>query len=527
MLSKRWLRLSVSLIALIILAIVLITYANSPEYVQPYLDAIIKQAPSPDYFAPDTNFYVIDIAIRDCGKWNKNSPTCGVPSVSYGEGTSQKDTDMNWQRVTKDFYLNKHWTALRYLSYKRASEHDNVIVDIAIGASPGQGWRSKGHGIWVKYGKPSKDKAITGIDLLFGEDAVEPRQNWKLIDTPLDGSYDFPIKLTYHRGQTTGREVKQLQFDQAGKLKILQVADLHFSTGVGVCRDPVPAESAEGCQADPRTVRFLESILDIEKPDFVVLTGDQIYGDEAPESESAIFKALNPFIKRKIPFAVTMGNHDHQGSLSRTQVMQLSSLLPYSLSEIGPSHIPGAGNYVLTVKSSKDDKPAATFYFVDTHAYSTQPRIASGYDWIKDEQLEYLLANKVESSLGMAFLHIPLPEYRNVANNELIGQNPETVTAPRYNTHARSRFAAWGVQVVTCGHDHANDYCLKDRQPDENDVWLCYGGGAGEGGYGGYNGYVRRVRLFELSENDKSIKTWKRREDNPSQSFDHQVLYQA
>ncbi|KAM9918742.1 hypothetical protein OXX80_012885, partial [Metschnikowia pulcherrima] len=58
----------------------------------------------------------------------------------------------------------------------------------------------------------------------------------------------------------------------------------------------------------------------------------------------------------------------------------------------------------------------------------------------------------------------------------------------------------------------------------KSSMWLCYGGGAGEGGYGGYGGYIRRVRVFELDVNAKEIKSWKRAENNPDESFDEQTL---
>jgi len=135
-----------------------------------------------------------------------------------------------------------------------------------------------------------------------------------------------------------------------------------------------------------------------------------------------------------------------------------------------------------------------------------------------------------------------------------------------------------GVPVVSCGHDHANDYCvlsddkdvpLKARQeksesasdsssadippadipPAEaadstdplpsssahpqppkpklknNKIWLCYGGGVGFGGYGGYDGYIRRIRFFEYDANEAKISTWKRLEWGDVQKrVDEQVI---
>ena len=64
--------------------------------------------------------------------------------------------------------------------------------------------------------------------------------------------------------------------------------------------------SAKGCKTDSRTLEFIK-VLDLEKPDMVVLTGDQIFGDASPDLESSAFKALNPFVERKIPLQLLLG----------------------------------------------------------------------------------------------------------------------------------------------------------------------------------------------------------------------------
>ncbi|KAG2733729.1 hypothetical protein G9P44_003254 [Scheffersomyces stipitis] len=408
------------------------------------------------------------------------------------------------------------------------------------------GWVEKSNGIWVKYGAP-RHNAVTAIDILFGEDAVEPRPNWELVDSPLTGTAtqsDLSAYLTYRKGPKADYRIKEyqpvLKVNKNGKFKILQVADLHFSTGYGKCRDPSPSSTTKGCQADPRTLKFLGRVLDIEKPDFVILTGDQIFGDAAPDAETAVFKALYPFIKRKIPYAVTMGNHDDEGSLSRNEIMSLSANLPFSKAELGPEDIQGVGNYYLTVEGPASHNPALSLYFLDTHKYSSNPKITPGYDWIKENQLKWLeataaslkksIAAYTHIHLSMAFFHIPLPEYRNL-KQPFIGENREGVTAPRYNSNARSVLSDIGVKVVSVGHDHCNDYCLQDFQKKdgvtESKMWLCYGGGSGEGGYGGYGGYIRRLRVFDIDTQNGEIKTWKRAENDPDKEIDRQTIVQG
>lgn len=403
------------------------------------------------------------------------------------------------------------------------------------------GWRYKSNGMWLKYGPSSNKNAITGIDVLFGSDSVEPRPNWRRLPNPLRDTGSPSDKLAYltiRRGPKVDYKAKEyhptLKVNNAGKFKILQVADLHFSTGMGKCLDPFPASTKSGCRADPRTLKFLEKVLDIEEPDLVVLTGDQIFGQASPDAETSIFKALDPFIRRKIPFAVVLGNHDDEGSLSRSEVMSVSANLPFSMGVVGPEEVAGFGNYVVNIEGQSSHAMAASLFFLDSHSYSKNPKVTPGYDWIKESQLKWLeqeaaITKKADPKLhlSMGFFHIPLPEYRNL-EQPLIGSQKEGVMAPQYNTGARTVLGRIGVQVVSVGHDHCNDYCLQDvAQKDtneENKVWLCYGGGSGEGGYGGYGGYVRRLRVFELDTSNGDIKSWKRTEQEPEKDFDHQML---
>ena len=74
----------------------------------------------------------------------------------------------------------------------------------------------------------------------------------------------------------------------------MQAADLHLSTGTGHCRDEQPVGYNGGkCEADPRTLEFVGKLLDEEKPDLVILSGDQINGETAPDAQS-VSSLFNP-----------------------------------------------------------------------------------------------------------------------------------------------------------------------------------------------------------------------------------------
>lgn len=94
-------------------------------------------------------------------------------------------------------------------------------------------------------------------------------------------------------------------------------------------------------------------VLDAEKPDLVVFSGDQLNGQETSwDPKSVLAKFARAVTDRKIPWAAVFGNHDSEIGASREDQMALLKALPYSLVERGPKDVHGVGNYVLKVKSA-------------------------------------------------------------------------------------------------------------------------------------------------------------------------------
>ena len=463
-----------------------------------------------------------------------------------------------WHRIEKDLYLHKGWfSSQAYVHLQRKREEDllvtdKVVLDIRIGrlepalSEKGQGherWEYRNGGIWLlrtsKRHASDSVKAITAVDVLFGADAVDPRVGWEIKDQALLVSSSFEIpeaRLSVRHGTPKSSSKPTLHVRKDGKFKILQVSDLHLSTGLGICREPEPPSPNGGtCDADPRTLEFVGAVLDSEKPDLVVLSGDQVNGDTAPDAQTAVFKFAELFIKRDIPYALIFGNHDDEGSLDRAALMALVESLPLSLSEAGPDNVDGVGNYVIEVLARGGSSHSAlTLYLLDTHGYSPDEAHFKGYDWLKKSQIDWLretaASRRISPAhrdyalrhLNMAFIHIPLPEYRNTAN--IVpgsGTLREPPTAPGFNSGAKDVMIENDIFAVSCGHDHANDYCAVESHSDpespkegsegqQGKMWLCYAGGSGFGGYGGYGGYRRRVRVWDFDMNEGSVETWKR-----------------
>jgi hypothetical protein len=234
-----------------------------------------------------------------------------------------------WHPIRKDLYLytsqQRIWLYVALADEEELAAGDLVVTDIRVGESPphpspDHSWASRPGGIWVLKREFSGKifQAITEVDVLFGVDAVDPRPHWTLLPSPLqlNAQSRVPVaRLSILRGRAKVDVRTELRVKEDGKFRIVQISDTHMVTGVGVCGDAMDARGnyLPESEADPLTVNFIGDVLDVERPDLVILTGDQIHHD-IPDSQSALFKVVTPIIERSIPFAAVFGNHDSEGT---------------------------------------------------------------------------------------------------------------------------------------------------------------------------------------------------------------------
>lgn len=290
-----------------------------------------------------------------------------------------------------------------------------------------------------------------------------------------------------------------LQFNKNGKFKIVQFTDVHY-----IHNNPKSAISIER----------INEVLDAEKPDLVLFTGDVIYGQPAEEGMRTI---LNLASKRKIPFGFTFGNHDDEQGLSRTQLFDIIKTIPYGLTD-SVKGVSGASNYILPIKSSDNKKDAVILYCLDSHSYS-QIEGVGGYDYIKFDQIQWYRENSARFTKqnggtpvpSLAFFHIALPEYNQAASDEtaiLVGTRKEKACAPQLNS---GMFASMkemdDIQGVFVGHDHDDDYAVYWKG-----ILLAYG--RYTGGDTVYNNLTNGARVIEMTEGENGFKTWIRLKDN-------------
>lgn len=291
-----------------------------------------------------------------------------------------------------------------------------------------------------------------------------------------------------------------LKFDINGNFKIVQFTDLH-----------------QGPDRD-KTIDLMNKILEHEKPNMVVLTGDNIDGKckTIEDIRNAINYISEPMETRRIPWAIVFGNHDDEHNMmNKEEMMNLYMTFKHNVSQIGYKTFDRIGNYNLLIESSKNNTPKFNIYMIDSGKYA--PSFIGGYNWIKFTQICWYKRtalnlkqkyNKVIPSL--MFFHIPLKKFKEAWSSGLInGERIEEESCAKINFCLFNTAVKIGdVKGMFVGHDHLNDYCAILKK-----IKLGYAGYTGYGTYGQDN-IPRGARVFLINESDPTnFETWMTKED--------------
>lgn len=285
---------------------------------------------------------------------------------------------------------------------------------------------------------------------------------------------------------------QQLKFDANGEFKILQFTDLYYQS------------------QNPRSraaLRCLDAVIDAERPDLVVLTGDNIYSRPA---DTAMRNIIDCIDRHGIPYVILFGNHDEEQGLSHAQL--------YDIIRSGKHNIQPDRNgaespdYVLEIAGHDSRLPAALLYCMDSHSYSRIKEVG-GYAWLAHEQVtwyrsrsrQYTAANGGKPVPALAFFHIPVPEFATAAASEnsiLIGNRLEAACPPKLNSGMFAAMKEGGdVMGIFCGHDHDNDYTVMHHG-------IVLGYGRFSGGNTEYNHLPQGARVIVLHEGCRRFDSW-------------------
>ncbi|TMW58195.1 hypothetical protein Poli38472_011783 [Pythium oligandrum] len=326
---------------------------------------------------------------------------------------------------------------------------------------------------------------------------------------------------------------------KAGNLtfKILQLSDLHYTGDPTTkCHDTPLEMKAPSCNEALMT-KYVNELLDLEKPDYVVFAGDNVQTYKTSLRQASMDAATAGVEARGIPYAMIYGNHDDQRGFTREMMVEMAMAKPHSYTQRGPEEVYGIGNYELNIKAPVDGPWGSAgsdvfrMYFLDSNAYPDHGALSdedTKYDWIRPSQVAYyrqMSASHTDNQVpAIMFFHIPLPEYAMDVAAQRTGRHREYVQSSEVHSDMFATLVELEeVKATFAGHDHANEYCYKRES-----IQLCYGGGAGLGMAYGWKEVQRRARVIEWSvdsANNREIRSWKRVFEQLEERLDEQVLY--
>lgn len=290
----------------------------------------------------------------------------------------------------------------------------------------------------------------------------------------------------------------KLQFREDGTFTIAQFTDTHFYLG------------GENSQEVLDNIR---SLMDSEKVDLVILTGDIVTGKPSIKSWEVLTDLL---ISYEIPYTLTFGNHEDEAETSREELLAYLSERPYCLiSDEGGMHVKGIGNHILPVYN-QNGIAEKLIYCMDSRSYSlARDQGVEGYGWFDRSQISWFTENNEKwltqnpDIQSLLFFHIPLPEYARAKDHGefKLGKRKEKECSPEINTGMFAEMVLQrNVLGTFVGHDHVNNYVAQ-----LHNIALCYGYFSGGNSYGSRppNG----ARLILLETGKKSFTTWLRRMD--------------
>ena len=304
--------------------------------------------------------------------------------------------------------------------------------------------------------------------------------------------------------------------------KVMQLTDIHIGGGT------------LSMSRDMKSLNAVASMIQKEKPDLVVITGDMAF--PVPHASLTTNNAIAPEIlmtlldKLGVYYTVTFGNHDTEnyGAYDREEIatkvynpekhpkllFQSNLNMPEAKKDTNyelntkPGVVDGCGNHVIRVKNT-EGKITNAFFMIDSNAYTADDPTGLSWDydvihpdqvdWYKSELTKINEVNGNNSCTSMTFFHIPIAEYQ-AAWNKALGKPVDPALTNQFGAadaeairisgglHEANQKSWHGNgsdglfeamnndfkenkdKAIFCGHDHINNGVVK-----YGDVQLVYG----------------------------------------------------
>jgi hypothetical protein len=260
---------------------------------------------------------------------------------------------------------------------------------------------------------------------------------------------------------------------------------------------------------------------------------------------------MNIFESRKIPVAVTFGNHDaEKGPMTRKDIMDYYNTFSCVISTDGKTNFKNCATFNIPVLASDSDKTKFNLWVFDSGDYDEdEPR---HYDRVRTEQIEWYkkVSAKLKKENGgktvnsVVFQHIIVPEIYDVLKkidskqpyaiphiyneDEYYAFNPDSVNYGTLNEKPCPGYYNDGqfdalvengdTLAMFTGHDHTNAFGVRNQNIDiYTSPMTRYKGVAYTTQYG--------YRVVEIDENDTS--TYETRVERLYDVFDFDYIKTA
>lgn len=270
----------------------------------------------------------------------------------------------------------------------------------------------------------------------------------------------------------------KLQFHN-NKFKIMLVGDPH-------CEPNDSTKHELNVIKDYLALQY--AALEKEKPDLVILMGDNATGQNAEEFRKTLLRITKPYADTGTPFAFILGNHDLQvGVTELSEQYEIYKTLPGCTL---PADYTAAGDYNLLIYKGNEAIPALQLLFVYSGS-SPESAYYGYYDHVKETQNRWIkdTCNQINGIYGrvpaVLFQHMPVQEefsllketsFLSMLADGVYGQNEQKgrffrlkKSTPGYMGEApcpaaynSGEFQAIketeSIFAMFFGHDHMNDF---------------------------------------------------------------------
>ena len=204
----------------------------------------------------------------------------------------------------------------------------------------------------------------------------------------------------------------------------------------------------------------LKKLIKKEKPDLIIVGGDTVLTSWNDICTKQFCEFMEKF---DIPWAPIFGNHDYEGRADKAKLAEIYESYDNCLFKSGPEGMDGMGNYIINL--TRDNKPVYTLFMLDDGMFRVvDHEITYGgvgknqikwYEWavkgIADE-------NGGQTVPNLAFMHVPVPEYKEQKDNFKMGLRLEETTCATVNDGFFDSFKSHGGTHMYAGHDHNNNF---------------------------------------------------------------------